>query len=166
MIKLAFMVDKDYILGSSTKEGNDLRFKLLPKDVLPQIAIWGKGDHYVAGRKSLQFYKENVYKDDTKLYIVTRDKDLDVSKYSKNIVVENSVNKLIDQYKESKEVLTVIGGKQIFMAFLDACKEIAVIMSDELVPGDIKFDEWDTKDLTLVKEARFEGGVSKLYRKG
>jgi dihydrofolate reductase len=165
MIKLAFMVDKNYILGSSTKEGNELRFKLLPKDILPQIALWGKGDHYVAGRKSLQFYKENVYDDDTKLYIITRDKDLDVSKYSKNIVVETSVQKLIDKYKDSKEVLTVIGGKQIFMAFLDACKELAVIMSDELVPGDIKFDEWDTEDLTLVKETRFEGGITKIYRK-
>ncbi|MDC7238185.1 MAG: dihydrofolate reductase [Sphaerochaetaceae bacterium] len=165
MIKLAFMVDKNYILGSSTKEGNELRFKLLPKDILPQIALWGKGDHYVAGRKSLQFYKDNVYDNDTKLYIITRDKDLDVSKYSKNIVVETSVQKLIDKYKDSKEILTVIGGKQIFIAFLDACKELAVIMSDELVLGDIKFDEWDTEDLTLVKETRFEGGVTKIYRK-
>ncbi|MGD6730742.1 MAG: dihydrofolate reductase [Pleomorphochaeta sp.] len=165
MIKLAFMVDKNYILGSSTKEGNDLRFTLLPKDVLSQIALWGKGDHYVAGRKSLQFYKENVYNDETKLYIITRDKDLDVSNYSKNIVVETSVQKLIDKFKDSKEVLTVIGGKQIFMAFLEACKEIAVIMTDELVPGDIKFDEWAKQDLTLVKESKFEGGVSKLYKK-
>jgi len=165
MIKLAFMVDKNYILGSSTKEGNELRFKLLPKEVLPQIALWGKGDHYVAGRKSLQFYKENVYKKETNLYILTKDKNLDVSSYSKNIKVETSVEKLIEKYKDSNEVLTVIGGKQIFMAFLEACKEIAVIMTDELVPGDIKFDEWTNYNLKVINEEKFDGGFSRLFKK-
>ncbi len=164
MIKLAFMVDTAYVLGSSTEEGNKLRIKLLPEALAPQMKKITAGDHYAAGRKSSVFYKNDEFKHGTILYIVSRNLSLNI-KGSANIKVVNDYMELVQKYKDSKDSLVVIGGKEIFMLFLPYASQINVAMTNKKVPGDIVFKEWKTFNLRLSRVEEWEGGITYYYTK-
>lgn len=164
MIKLAFMVDTAYVLGSSTEEGNKLRFKLIPEELPTQIKKITAGNHYAAGRKSSAFYKNSRFKPGTILHIVSRNLSLNI-KGSSNIKVVNDYMNLVQKYKDSKESLIVVGGKEIFMLFLPYASQINVAMTDKKLPGDIVFKEWKTFNLRLKKIEEWDGGITYYYTK-
>ena len=164
MIKLAFMVDTAYVLGSSTEEGNKLRFKLFPEELASQMKNITAGNHYAAGRKSFGFYKNAKFTPGTILYIVSRNASLSI-KGAANIQVVNDYMELVHKYKDSKESLVVIGGKEIFMLFLPYATQINVAMTNKKVPGDIIFREWKTFNLRLVSIEEWEGGITYYYTK-
>ena len=164
MIKLAFMVDTAYVLGSSTEEGNKLRFKLMSEALSPQMKKITAGDHYAAGRKSSAFYKNDRFKPGTILYIVSRNLSLNI-KGSVNIKIVNDYMELVQKYKDSKESLIVMGGKEIFMLFLPYASQINVAMTDKKLPGDIIFKEWKTFNLRLKKIEEWDGGITYYYTK-
>lgn len=164
MIKLAFMVDTAYVLGSSTEEGNKQILKLLPEELASQMKKITAGDHYAAGRKSSGFYKNNKFKSGTVLYIVSRNLSLKI-KGDANTKVINDYMDLVNKYKDSKDTLTVIGGKEIFMLFLPYASQINVAMTNKKIPGDIVFKEWKTFNLRLVKIEEWDGGITYYYTK-
>jgi len=164
MIKLAFMVDTAYVLGSSTEEGNKLRVKLMSEDLAPQMKRITAGDHYAAGRKSSAYYKNDRFKPGTILHIVSRNLSLNI-KGSANIKIVNDYMELVQKYKDSKESLIVIGGKEIFMLFLPYASQINVAMTDKKLPGDIVFKEWKTFNLRLKKIEEWDGGITYYYTK-
>jgi len=164
MIKLAFMVDTAYVLGSSTEEGNKLRLKLFPEEMAPQMKNITAGNHYAAGRKSSGFYKDAKFVSGTVLYIVSRNSSLSI-KSPANIQIVNDYMELVHKYKDSKESLVVIGGKEIFMLFLPYATRINVAMTNKSIPGDIIFKEWKTFNLRLVSVEEWEGGITYYYTK-
>ncbi len=164
MIKLAFMVDTAYVLGSNTEEGNKLRLKLMSEALSPQMKKITAGDHYAAGRKSSGFYKNDRFKPGTILHIVSRNLALNI-KGSANIKIVNDYMELVQKYKDSKESLIVIGGKEIFMLFLPYASQINVAMTDKKLPGDIVFKEWKTFNLRLNKIEEWDGGITYYYTK-
>jgi dihydrofolate reductase len=164
MIKLAFMVDTAYVLGSSTEEGNKRRLKMMPLELEPQMEKITAGNHYAAGRKSAGFFKNRVFKPGTTLYVVSRNASLHV-KGTANIRLVNDYMELVTEYKDSGECLSVIGGKEIFMLFLPYASEINVAMTNKKIPGDIIFREWKTFNLRLKKIEKWEGGITYYYTK-
>ena len=164
MIKLAFMVDTAYVLGTSTEEGNKHRVQLLPEALEGQMKKITAGDHYVAGRKSSDFYKNDTFKPGTILYIVSRNSVLSIIG-EENIKIANNYMELVNKYKDSKERLVVIGGKEIFMLFLPYASEINVAMTNKLIPGDIVFKEWKTFNIRLHKIEEWQGGITYYYSK-
>ncbi len=152
MIKLAFMVDTAYVLGFGNKE---LPFQM------DKITV---GDHYVAGRKNLQFYKNNIFKSGTILYIVSRSSSSRI-KDMVNIKMISDYMELVHKYKDSKDSLVVIGGKEILMLFLPYASEISVIITNKKTSGDTVFKEWKTFNLRLKKIEEWPGGITYYYSK-
>jgi dihydrofolate reductase len=164
MIKLAFMVDTAYVLGSSTEEGNKKRLKLMPGELAPQMDKITAGDHYAAGRKSSGFFKNKGFKPGTTLFIVSRNASLNI-KNTANMQLVNDYMDLVTKFKDSRECLSVIGGKEIFMLFLPYASEINVAMTNKKIPGDIIFREWKTFNLRLKKIEEWSGGITYYYTK-
>ena len=58
--------------------------------------------------------------------------------------------KLVKMYKDSEDELLVAGRLTIFKLFLPFAYSLDVAESDELITGDLTFDEWDQGDFELV----------------
>ena len=164
MIKLAFMVDTAYTLITGTKEGSKTKGGIQPADFELQMKKITVGDHYAAGRKSAGYLKKETFKPGTKLYIVSRNLALNENEESKTKVVNDYMD-LVNTYKDSKDCLTIIGGKEIFMLFLPYASSIDVAMTDKKIPGDVVFKEWKTFNLRLKKVEEWKGGITYYYTK-
>ena len=152
MIKLAFMVDTAYVLGFGNKESH------------LQMSKITAGDHYVAGRKNSQFYENNTFKSGTILHIVSRSFSSRI-KETINVKMVGDYMELVYKYKDSKDSLVVIGGKEILMLFLPYASEINVVITNKKTPGDTVFKEWKTFNLRLKKIEEWPGGITYYYSK-
>lgn len=164
MIKLAFMVDTSYNLISNSEDNINSGIKLIPAEFLPQMKKIYEGDNYAFGRRSSGFYKKELFKPGTTLYLVSRNLSEKV-KSSSNIKVINDYMELVQKYKDSRESLVVTGDKEILMLFLPYASEIDVVMSDKKAPCDVIFKEWKTFNLRLKKIDEWTGGITYYYTK-
>ena len=163
MIRLAFMTDDSLMIGYDNPEGNAHRFKIIPETLWPQLDKILEGDHYLCGSKSIVFYRDNNYGEGKKLYILSRDPHFTFEGKANTEVTTNYMD-LVEKFKDSDEVLVVIGGKIIFELMLPYAKEVDIVYADTIVPGNVKFDAWKSADLSLVNSEKWDGGTTYYYK--
>ncbi len=116
-------------------------------------------DYVAIGKGSVKFYgyPERAKKE---LYIITRDENYQTPAGCK---VVKDYMELVERFKDSSDELTVIGGLTILKLFTPYASEIDVAETDELVPGDLVFDDWDKSDFKLVSSRDWKDGRTMHY---
>lgn len=166
MIRLAFMTDAAHIIGASTPDGDALRGTLLPDALRPVMDGILHSDNVVIGRRTLALYSEPGMARD-KFYLLTLDRGFQLPPGMGHITVVHDHMKLVERYRHSEDELTVPGGLAVLKLFTPYASRVDVAMTDELIPGNLVFADWDRGDFDLVSSEKWEGGQTRhLLRKG
>lgn len=160
MIRIAVMLDKARVIGSSDQEVNQERFQMLPKQLPKAMGQLYQGQNIAGGESS---WKMPTSQAKSNRYVITRNADFDVE--GEPIQVITDVNTLIDQYKDSEDELLIVGGLSMFNLFVPYAQRLDIAESDELVPGDVVFDSWENEPFTLESEEQWEGFRVLHYRR-
>lgn len=71
--------------------------------------------------------------------VLTKDKNYTVD--SDSVTIVHNFKKIVDKYETSEEEIFVIGGGEIYSAFLPYCKNLYLTKIDEDFKGDTSFPE-------------------------
>ena len=153
MIRMVFMTDKARVIGASTPEGNAARFPMFPKDLPKAMQELYQAENIAVGELSLCLMHQPL----KNRYVITRDPSYQPPVGLEDTIVCNDYMELVKRYKDSKDELLVAGGLTIFKLFLPFAYSLDVAESDELVPGDLIFNEWDQGDFELVSSKEWKG---------
>lgn len=154
MITLVFMTDPQRVIGGSTWLRNMARMPLLPMSELPRaMDKVMEGKHMVIGAQSAFFYASKAA-NYQKSYLLTRNRQHPAA--SKGLLLCHDANVLINQYKDGKDELLVLGGLTAWKLFLPQAGRIRTVETYKNVPGDLVFKEWDDGSFRLEHEDRLE----------
>ena len=157
MIRLTFMTDARRVIGASTAEGNARRFAVLPPALHGVMAGLYAAETVAVGGRSLAGAGQPVLGDSTKL-IVTTDSDLAPPGELAHAEVCTNHVELVERFRDSDEVLNVIGGLTVFRMFLHHADRLDIAETSATVPGDLVFDEWVTAGFDVTAVDEWEGG--------
>ncbi|MGN1342989.1 MAG: dihydrofolate reductase [Traorella sp.] len=73
-----------------------------------------------------------------------------------NVEIIDKIDYLIDKYRNSQEELVVIGGKQIYLQFLDVIDKIVLTIIKEEYDGDTYFNEFHFDDFSIISKKEYE----------
>lgn len=132
MIKIIVAMDPNQLIGKN----NQLPWNI--KEDLQHFKETTTGHAVVMGRKTYESIGKAL--PNRLNYIITRDKNFKPKENS--IVLINDYQELINKYKNSQEILFVIGGEQIYQLFLDYCDELVVSQILNFYYGDTYFPEF------------------------
>lgn len=147
------MTDKAYVIGVSTPEANAARFPLLPPQLPQAMGELYQTDNIVVGAPSLG----QMIQAKNNRYVITRDQAFQPPEGLEDTMIITDYMELVNQYKDSDEELLVVGGATIFKLFLPFTASFDVALSDESVPGDVIFDDWDYGDFEVAGSKTWEG---------
>jgi len=152
MIRLAVMTDRARVIGDSTPEGNNARFSLITKALVQAICELYQGESIAAERSSINACRQARNKE----YIIMRDENFMRPKGLEDLIICTDCLEMVDQYKDSDDELLILGGLNVFKLFTLFAAELDVAEADELIPGDLVYDEWDKGEFELIRKERME----------
>lgn len=165
MIKIVIGTAKNNTIGSRIDNKiNDERFKLMEKhnvDINKLLEHY-ESENIVGGPYTiLTMVATGPHKN---TYLLSKEKDIDLSNYDKKIKIITDYRELVKKYQNSKEVLTVIGGKIVFDLFTPYAKEIFAMEVRTNLPGELKYDfQKDETQFKLTKSEKTEGAYFNTY---
>lgn len=151
MISLIFAMDKNRLIGKE----NRLPWKL-PADMAYFREVT-TGHTVIMGRKTFEAIGKAL--PGRRNIVITREK----AYFAPGCEVLGSVEEVL---KNVKDEAFVIGGAEIYKAFLPYCKRLYITLIDAEFEGDTYFPEIDYKDWLLVKKDVFESGGENPYNYG
>lgn len=106
----------------------------------------------IMGRQTFESLKKPLI--DRTNIVLTR--NLDFKTNFSDVIVENDIDKLIDKYENSSEVVYVIGGKQIYDAFISKSKILVVSKLHNSIECDLfmtnSFFDFELKKVTFFDD--------------
>ena len=158
MIRMIFMCDADRVIGASDTATNAKRCDLLPTSMMGEMCKLYKTGHAVlADEQHMMGLHAQGFTDATKYVVTYKDKFKQPKDLTKVVPVADLAG-LAKQYQDSGEELLVIGGLAVFKQLLPYTSQLEVLETEELVPGDLVFSEWDNGNFAVQGEERWEGG--------
>jgi dihydrofolate reductase len=116
MIRLAFVIDKQDVIGHANSQENRERIEALPDGVMEQIAKVSQNSHFIVGRNSYELYTASDFSEQHKLYVLSKNSEFQLSQPGVEVVRDYRV--LIEKFMTSKEIVTVFGGGEVLSLFL------------------------------------------------
>lgn len=142
MISLIAAIGKNRVIGKD----NDMPWQRIPAD-MKRFVLLTMGKPIVMGRETFRSIGGKPLKGRTNI-VLTRDPNLHIF----GCVTAHSVNEVLHLTKQYDETM-VIGGAQIYEAFMPLAKWIYLTVIDENFDGDTFFPEFDWNDWN---ELRYE----------
>lgn len=65
---------------------------------------------------------------------------------------------LVERFANGEEYLAVVGGRSVLRYFLPYARQLDIAITDQLVPGDVVFDEWTTESFREDSSEAWVGG--------
>lgn len=162
MIRLAFMTDKNYVIGASDPETNAARFPMLPEALMGVMGgLYQTRDAVIVGEPSLVGLQSPGFAGKTQLCL-TRNKEFQAPKETPNVTPVDDVDALVAEYGSTDKELLVIGGLTVFKLFMPHASKIDVAFCDGEFPGDLVLKGWDEAPFETVKTIAWDGGKT-LY---
>jgi len=156
---MAFMTDKNYVIGDSTPKGNEARFKQLPPLLTEAMRELYDTDNIAVGAASLgQMIRARKNR-----YVLTENPEYKAPEGFENILICRDFRELVDLYEESPEELLIAGGRSVFLQFLPYASILDVAEADKPVPGDLVFDQWKKEPFKAKSSKRWEGFNTTRY---
>ena len=151
------MTDDARVIGASSDEANAARFAALPRGLKPVMDAMYDAEHVVIGAASLGPWRQAQ---NTHVYALSRDPSFDPG--AEHIEVVSDHRTLVERFEHGDEKLLVAGGRSVFRLFLPYASRLDVAITDELVPGDLVFADWDGL-FRLEAEEDWAGGRTCTY---
>lgn len=120
MINIIVAVTKDFGIGAN----NQLLFHI--KEDLQRFKKLTTGHKIIMGRKTLESLPHLL--PNREHIVLTRDKELVIE----GVTIINDIQNIVKKYKDSKEVVFVIGGGEIYKQFLPYCDKIYLTFIKEI----------------------------------
>lgn len=164
MIKIIVGTAKNFTMGSRVDDKiNDERFKIMEDNNIDISILFNKyneSNSIVGGI----YQKNSMLKTDNKnIYVLSKDKNIDVED---NIQVIDDYMYLVNKYKDSKDVLSVVGGKIVFDLFTPYANEIFVMEPTINLPGELIYDSYiDESMFELVEVIKGNNVEFKTYKR-
>jgi dihydrofolate reductase len=152
MIRIAVMMDRARVIGSSTPEGNEARYALLPDGLGPVMQRLYTGANVAGGESSWNMPTSAAR---NHRYVITRNPDFDVEGQLVEVITD--AHELVERYRDSQDELVIVGGLAMFGYFLPHAHRLDISESHHLVPGDLVFDAWEPEGLTLTAREEHDG---------
>lgn len=115
----------------------------------------------VMGRKTFSGLKKALPRRYT--YVLSKDETYRVS--DENAEVVSDLAELMENYKNSEEVLYICGGAQVYQLALPMVDEMWISLVDGNYEGDTFFPEYQLAEWLVVSKERKEGFTIIHYRK-
>jgi hypothetical protein len=167
MIRLAFVTDKNHMIGCTLEEDRLRRAEAWPEPLTPEIGKMFYGENTIVGSVTYAHNLEtfsNLNPGDKELLVLTRDRNFDLHGNTKALLVHEH-RQIVDRYRDSDEVLVVGGGKVMWELFLPYADEMAVACCDKALPGDIEFRSWKEEPMVELRRDLWEGGATIYYKR-
>lgn len=132
MIKLIVAMDPNQLIGKNNQ---------LPWNIKEDLAHFKQttiGHAVVMGRKTYESIGKAL--PNRVNYVLTRDPDFKAKESS--VIIVKDYLELIKKYKNSQDILFVIGGEQVYQLFLKHCDELIVSQLLNFYYGDTYFPEF------------------------
>ena len=149
MIYLIAAVSKNGVIGNRGK---------LPwhfKKDLERFKSLTMGHYVVFGRKTFESLEKEL--EGRKIIVLTLNKNFQKS----GIIVKHSVEEIVNNYLQSKEICFIAGGEEIYKEFLPFCDIIFLSIIDKEFSGDKFFPTFEmNKFEKLFSEKVIDEGIS------
>jgi dihydrofolate reductase len=132
MIKIIVAMDPNKLIGKNNKLPWDL------KEDLAHFKATTTGHAVVMGRKTFESIGKAL--PNRVNYLLTRDQNLGSLK---DMFIVHDYKELVSKYQDSKDILFVIGGEQVYQLFLPYCDELIVSQLLNFYYGDTYFPEFE-----------------------
>jgi len=143
MISIIAAIAKNGVIGAN----NTLPWHL-PAD-LKYFRKTTMGHTIVMGRKNFEDIGKAL--PGRRNIVLTRDKTFS----AENCETAHSVNEVTDMVSGENEAF-IIGGAEIYRAFLPLTNKLYITHIDSAVDGDIKFPDYDTSEWELASETKYQ----------
>ena len=161
MINLIWAMTEDYIIG----QNNSLPWKI--KEEMQYFTQTTQGHTILMGRKTF----ESIGKPLLKRHNIVLTANQKWAKMTKlkfpQLVVENNLSLVIQQFTNKPEQLFIIGGREVFCQTYPFAEQLFVSIIKEKYPGNIKLDFFPEliKDFQLKERKGFPQFVAEIYVK-
>lgn len=155
MISLIVAHDEHFCIGKNGWMPWDL------KEDLQHFKALTLNHKIVMGRKTFAGLKKALPHRYT--YVLTKDASFQV--VDENAEVVTQLEKLMDTYKNSSEVLYICGGAQVYQLALPMVDEMWISLVDGKYEGDTFFPEYSCDEWLVVTKERRKGFTIIHYRK-
>lgn len=161
MIVMVFGTDPSRIVGASSFLGNIARMMSMPiRELKPVMDEFLKGDAIIVGRKTSRFYGGQAPNYNA-AYVLSHNPEFQHKKPGWKSIT--SPEKVIEQFKDSEDVLIVAGGVSVWKLFLPHVHEIRIGEVQKSLPGDLLFDEWVGDEFVLKKSDAGRKVIARTY---
>lgn len=164
MIKIVVGTAKNFTMGSRINDAiNDERFQLMKEndiDVSILFDEYKKAENIAGG-----IYQKNsmIKLNNKNVYVLSNEKNV---KIEEDVHVVNDYMELVEKFKNSKETLSVVGGKIIFDLFTPYANEIFVMEPTIDLPGELIYDSYmDESTFKLVNTTKGKNVNFKTYKR-
>lgn len=151
------MTDAARVIGATSEDGNRERFARLPPALHDEMRAIYQAPYVVVGQRSIGPWAEPG---DAHVFVLSRDPGFTAP--APHLEVVRDAQTLIDRFRDSDDELLVAGGATALRLFVPHAASADVALSNERVPGDVVFRDWDGRFL-LESEKTWEGGVTRRY---
>ncbi|KLL03494.1 MAG: dihydrofolate reductase [Mycoplasmataceae bacterium CE_OT135] len=161
MINLIWAMDQDYIIGKD----NSLPWKI--KEEMQYFTQTTQGHTILMGRKTF----ESIGKPLGKRRNIVLTKNQKWAKKTKlkypQLVIENNLASIIQQFTNQPEQLFIIGGREIFHQTYPFADQLYISVIKERYLGNIKLDFFPDliKDFQLREQKEFSQFIIKIYHR-
>ena len=152
---------EDYIIG----QDNSLPWKI--KEEMQYFAQTTQGHTILMGRKTF----ESIGKPLPKRINIVLTKNREWTEKTKlkypQLLIENNLSLIIQQYTNQPEQLFIIGGREIFYQTYPFANQLFISIIKEKYPGNIKLDFFPKliKNFQLKEQKEFPQFITKIYVK-
>lgn len=153
MIKIIFAVSRNGWIGRDDK---------LAWDIPEELKFFKKqtsGNSVVFGRTTFEGMGSRPLPNRTN-YVLTSNKEYKCN----GVTVINDFDKLIDDYKGSKKVLFICGGKKVYEQCQNIADEIIISTIDIDVDGNIKAPEIDLSNYEVFNTEKYDQFTVTYYK--
>lgn len=156
MIALIWAMDENNLIGYNNKLPWDIPEELqyFKAITLNQTILIGFNTFASLNYKSLP---------KRKTIVVTRKENFNI--YDSNVIIINDLEKILNQYKNSQEILFVAGGKMIYEAAWNYADYLYVTIIKGKFKGDTYFFKHNYDHFKLTKSQEFEKFTTYVYER-
>ena len=161
MINLIWAMTENYIIG----QDNSLPWKI--KEEMQYFTQTTQGHTILMGRKTFESIGRPLPKRDN-IVLTANQKWAKITKLKyPQLVIENNLSLVIQQFTNKSEQLFIIGGREIFYQTYPFADQLFISIIKKRYPGNIKLDFFSEliKDFQLKEQKEFPQFVAKIYVK-
>ena len=161
MINLIWAMTENYIIG----QDNSLPWKI--KEEMQYFTQTTQGHTILMGRKTFESIGKPLPKR-VNIVLTANQKWAKITKLKyPQLVIENNLSLVIQQFTNKSEQLFIIGGREIFYQTYPFADHLFISIIKKRYPGNIKLDFFPEliKDFQLKEQKEFPQFVAKIYVK-